>query len=171
MRSLNLQYKDGGNVPEAVGLLISILVRYPEVCSIRYLQQEHALKFRFMLLAHENPEPLTRQLMDALEVFHQLEGTPMQICRVEQKFEDRFSLLTITRDVRSMSQTEVGLIVQLVKAQLKMQLIYDEEEISEDEQSFQEELIGDALESFKKSDLDKSFIAVREEGRVLVYKN
>jgi hypothetical protein len=171
MGSLDFQYKDGGNVPEGVGLLISILVRYPEVCSIRYLQEEHALKFRFMLLAHENREKLTQNLLDALDVFHRLERKPMQICLIDQKLEDHLSLLTVTRDVSSMSQTEVGLIVELIKNELNKDLIFDESELTEDELIFQEEVIGDILDSFEKNHLDKSLIAVREEGRVIVYKN
>lgn len=171
MGSLNFQYKDGGNVPEGVGLLISILVRYPEVCSVRYLQQAHALKFRFMIRVPENGEKLTQKLCEALDVFHRFEDNTMQLCEVEQKQEDQLSLLTITRDVGSMSQREVGLIVDLVKAEWSKQLIFEEEELSEDELVFQEEVIGQILQSFRESSLDKGFIAVREEGRVLVYKN
>lgn len=171
MGSLNFQYKDGGNVPEGVGLLISILVRYPEVCSVRYLQQEHALRFRFMLHVPENGEKLTQKLCEALDVFHRFEENTMQLCEVEQKREDQLSLLTITRDVESMSQMEVGLIVDLVKAEWSKQLIFEEVELSEDESIFQEEVIGQILQSFRESSLDKGFIAVREEGRVLVYKN
>jgi hypothetical protein len=171
MGSLNFQYKNGGNVPEGVGLLISILVRYPEVCSVRYHQQEHALKFRFVLLKSEGGERLTGKIREALEVFHRLEGNTMQLCEVEQKPEDRLSLLTITRDVTSMSQIEVGLIVDLVKAGLSKQLIYDKSDLPEDELTFQEEVIGEILQSFKEHGLDKGFIAVREEGRVLVYRN
>lgn len=171
MGSLNFQYKDGGNVPEGVGLLISILVRYPEVCSVGYMQQEHALKFRFVLRVLENGEKLTKNLREALEVFHRFEGNSMQLCEVEQKLVDRLSLLTITRDVGSMSQMEVGLIVGLVKAEWNKQLIFDEAELSEDELIFQEEVIGQTLQSFREISLDKGFIAVREEGRVLVYKN
>lgn len=171
MGSLNFQYKDGSDVPEGVGLLISILVRYPEVCSVRYLKQEHALKFRFLLQVPENGEKLTKKIREALEVFHRFEGNTMQLCEVEQKPEDRLSLLMITRDVGSMSQREVGLIVDLVKAEWSKQLIFEEAELSEDELIFQEEVIGQILQSFRESSLDKGFIAVREEGRVLVYKN
>jgi hypothetical protein len=171
MGSLNFQYKDGSDVPGGVGLLISILVRYPEVCSVRYLQQEHALKFRFLLQVPENGENLTKKIREALEVFHRFEGNTMRLCEVQLKPEDRLSLLTITRDVGSMNQMEVGLIVDLVKAEWSKQLIFEETEFSEDELIFQEEVIAQILQSFRESTLDKGFIAVREEGRVLVYKN
>jgi hypothetical protein len=171
MRSLNFQYHDGANVPKGVGLLISILVRYPEVCSVRYLQQEHALKFRFMLQLANDEELITQKIREALEVFHRFEGDTMQICEVEQKRQEHLSLLTITRDVGSMSRTEVGLLVDLVKAKWQKQLIFDEAELSDEELLFQDEVIGQILQSFSEVSLDKGLIAVREEGKVLVYNN
>lgn len=171
MRGLNFQYKDGGQVPDGVGLLISILVRYQEVCSVRYLQEQHALKFRFMLFASGNLVHLPQNVQEALEVFHQLEERPMKICKVEGQKEESFYLLTVTRDVESMTQAEVGLIVNLVKGSSTQQLVYDEMELPEDELLFQEEIIDQILEHLQENELDKSFIAVREEGRVLVFKN
>lgn len=171
MRGLNFQYKDGGHVPDGVGLLISILVRYPEVCSVRYLQKQHALKFQFVLFASSDLVNLPQNLLDAIEVFHQLEETPMKICKADGQQEEDFYRLTVTRDVESMTQTEVGLIVDLVKGSSTRELACDEMELQEDELQFQEEIIDQILEHLQKNELDKSFIAVREEGRVLVYKN
>lgn len=171
MGSLNLQYKDGGNVPEGVGLLISILVRYPEVCSVRYLQKEHSLEFRFILHDVVNQVKLREKLCDALEVYHRLEGNVMRTCTVDFGGEESLSILTITRDIQTISQVEVSLMVELIKIELMKELVYEEFELEEDELAFQEKVIGDILEAVKKGNMDKSFIAVREEGRVLVYKN
>lgn len=171
MRGYNFQYKDGGQVPDGVELLISILVRYPEVCSVRYLQENHALKFKFLLCDSSTLACLPQSLLDALDVFHQLEEKPMRICHVEGRSEEDYFLLTVTRDVDSMNQNEVGLIVDVVKRSSTQELLYDETELPEDEILFQEEMIEQILEHLQKNELDKNFIAVREEGRVLVYKS
>lgn len=171
MGSLNFQYKDGGNVPEGVGLLISILVRYPEVCSVRYLQKEHTLELRFILHDVVDQVNLTEKLCDALEVYHRLEGNVMQTCTIDFDGEENLSILTITRDIQTISQIEVSLVVELIKIELMKELVYEEFELEEDELAFQEKVICDILEAVKKGNMDKSFIAVREEGRVLVYKN
>lgn len=170
MRSVNFQYKEGGQVPDEVGLLISILVRYPEVCSVRYLQDQHALIFQFLLFASSQVGCLPEKLQDAIDVFHELESRPMKLCKAEGKHEEDFYRLTITRDVESMNQAEVGLIVDLVKGSSSQELVYDEMEIQEEELEFQEEIIDQILEQLQKSELDKNLVAVREEGRVLVYK-
>ncbi|AGA69613.1 hypothetical protein Desdi_2172 [Desulfitobacterium dichloroeliminans LMG P-21439] len=170
MGRLNLHYKDGGSVPDGVGLLISILVRYPEVCSVRYLQTEHGLTFRFMIYGTDQGEKFVHSLREALVVYHGLEGKEMSICEIQLKQEEALALITVTRDVESMDQREVGLIVDLVK-DLSQKLIYDDTEIPEEEQIFQEEVIGQTLQAFRDRRLDKGFIAIREEGRVLVYNS
>ena len=171
MAVLNMQYKDGGHVPEGVGLLISILVRYAEVGSIYYWQEEHALKFTFMLMGAADPKVLTDKLPLALEVFHGLAGQPMCLCEVKTHSEGNIHMLTIIRDVGSMTQNEVGLIVDLVKYEFKDSLVCDPTTLPEDELLFQEELIGHMLDNVRDNEIDKNVVAVREEGRVLVFKN
>ena len=170
MGSLNLQYKDGGYVPEGAGLLISILLRYPEVGSIYYWQEKHALQFTF-LIKDEADNSMEQSLRPALEVFHDLEGMEMEVCAIEMRQEEQVAILTITRDVNSMTRSEVGLIVELVKRKFSNHLVYDESNLPEDELMFQEELIGHMLATISTDAIDKNVVAVREEGRVIVFKN
>lgn len=171
MAALNMQYKDGGHVPEGVGLLISILLRYAEVGSIYYWQEKHSLKFTFMILGDADISLIKKRLPAALEVFHSLEGKKMNCCEIECRSDDRIHALTIIRDVESMTQSEVGLIVELIKREFNEQLVCDDMNLPEDELQFQEELIGHMLANMGNYDIDKNVIAVREEGRVLVFKN
>jgi hypothetical protein len=171
MKNYNFQYKDGGRVDDGVGLLISILLRYPEVCSVRYMRKQHALKFQFLLFASTNLAFLPQTLLDALEAFHQLQESSMKICKVEGQQEEDYYHLTVTRDVESMNQNEVGLIVELVKGTSMNELLYEEVELQEDELHFQEEVIAQVLEHLQKNELDKNVIALRDDGRVLVYNN
>ncbi|AFM00902.1 MULTISPECIES: hypothetical protein [Desulfitobacterium] len=170
MGRLNLHYNDGGSAPDGVGLLISILIRYPEVCSVRYQQPDHALTFRFTVAGSNQGEKFRDTLREALRAYHRIEGYPMRICEIELKLESGVALVTVTRDVESMNEREIGLIVDLVR-DITQSIIYDETEIPEEEQAFQEEVIGQILQSFRDCRLEKGFIAVREEGRVLVYNS
>lgn len=171
MAAHGLQYKDGGNVPEGVGLLISILLRYAEVGSVYYWLERQALKFTFTLMGAVEIDSLQTNLPLALEVYHQLEGDIMHHCEIGGRSEDNIHILTVVRDVASMTQGEVGLIVELVKRECGEFLICDEVNLPEDELQFQEELIGHMLANIRNSQLDKSVVAVREEGRVLVFKS
>lgn len=166
----NLKYKDGGRLQDGVGLLTSILMRYSEVGSVHYWREEHALKFTFMVTQEQDVKALQELLKPALEFFHQLEGQRMRIFDIACRSDEGFSVITITRDVDSMSQREVGLIVELLKRKYDHLLVYDEMYLPEDEQIYQEEMISQMLSSIQSNDINKNVVALREEGRVLVFK-
>lgn len=165
-----MHYKGGGQVSEGVGLLISILVRYPEVGSIYYWQEKHALKFTFIIKDLDD-STLHMKFVPVLELYHELEGSQMQICQTECRKEENVCILTITRDVESMTQNEVGLIVEFVKMEFVKQLIYEDAGLPEDELLYQEEMISQMLATIRHNDIEKNVVAVREEGRVLVFNN
>jgi len=167
----NLLHKDAGSVQDGVGLLNSILLRYAEVGSVHYWREQHALKFTFVIRQHQDVSSLQEILKPALELFHQLEGQSMRVFDLTCRSEENVCVITVTRDVDSMTQREVGLIVELVKGKYKKQLFYDELYLHEDEQIFQEEMITHMLYSIHSDDMDKNVVALREEGRVLVFKN
>ena len=167
----NLLHKDGGHVQEGVGLLSSILLRYAEVGAVHYCREQHALKFTFMVRQPQEVSSLQEILKPALEFYHQLEGQSMRIFDLVCRSEEDVCVITVTRDVDSMTQREVGLIVELIKQKYKKQLLYDELYLPEDEQIFQEEMITHMLYSIHSTDVVKNVVALREEGRVLVFKS
>ena len=76
----------------------------------------------------------------------------------------------MTRDVASLSQEELALVIGLMKDTLGDRLVVDHNDGSPDEDlSMQEELIQEMLEDIKEDKLEKNLIAFREEGRVLVF--
>ncbi|MCB8817741.1 hypothetical protein [Desulfosporosinus shakirovi] len=166
-----MQYKDGGRLQDGVGLLTSILMRYTEVGSVHYWREQHALKFTFMVTQPQEVKSLREFLIPALEFFHQLEGMKMQVFDIASRSEEGVCVITITRDVDSMSQREVGLIVELLKRKFTKQLVYDEMYLPEDEQIYQEEMITQMLSSIQCNDINKNVVALREEGKVLVFKS
>lgn len=167
----NLLHKDSGSVQDGVGLLSSILLRYAEVGSVQYWREQHALKFTFMIRQPQEVSSLQETLKPALEFFHHLEGQSMRLFDIACRSEENVCVITITRDVDSMTQREVGLIVGLIKGHYRRQLLYDELYLPEDEQIFQEERITNMLYSIHSDDIDKNVVALREAGRVLVFKN
>src|SRR5665648_2786 len=167
----NLLHKEAGRVQDGVGLLSSILLRYAEVGSAHYWRDQHALKFTFMIQEHQEVASLREILQPALEFFHKLEGHSMRVFDLACRSEENVCVITVTRDVDSMSQREVGLIVELIKGNYKKQLLYDELYLPEEEQIFQEEMITHMLSSIHSNDINKNVVALREKGRVLVFKS
>ena len=164
-------YRDGGRVQDGLRLLTSILLRYSEVGSVHYWREQHALKFTFMITQCQEVSSVQEILRPALEVFHQIEGQSMRIFDIACRNEENICVITISRDVDSMTQSEVGLIVELIKRKYKKQLVYDEMNILDDELLFQEQVISRMLSSIQTHDIDENVVALREKGRVLVFKS
>ena len=170
-------YRDGGRVQEGgraqdgVGLLTSILLRYAEVGSVHYWCEQHALKFTFMITKLQVDSSLQDMLKPAVEFFNQLEGRTMRVFDITYRNEEKVCVITVTRDVDSMTQREVGLIVELLKRKFHKQLLYEEMYLPEEEQIFQEEMISQMLYSIQSDTMKKNVVALREEGRVLVFKS
>lgn len=162
---------DGGRAQDGVGLLTSILLRYTEVGSVHYWCEQHALKFTFVITQPQETSSLQDMLKPALEFFHQLEGRIMRVFDITCRSEENVCVITVTRDVDSMTQREVGLIVELLKRKYQKQLVYDEMYLPEEEQIFQEEMISQMLYSIQSDTMDRNVVALREEGRVLVFKS
>lgn len=167
----DLQSRDVGKVQNGVELLTSILLRYSEIGSVHYWREQHALKFTFMTMRNKEVSSFSEVLKPALEFFHKLEGRIMRIFDIDNRCEENVCVVTVTRDVDSMTQREVGLIVELLKREFKKRLVFEEMNLPEDERIYQEELISHMLTSIRSYDIDKNVVALREEGRVLVFKN
>ncbi|WP_407308580.1 hypothetical protein [Desulfosporosinus sp. SB140] len=156
---------------DGVDLLTSILMRYSELGAVHYWYEQHALKFTFMIKQQIDLASLEDILRPALEFYHHLEGQKIRVLEITCRNEENVSVLTIVRDLESVSQREVGLIVELLKRKFGKQLVYDETNLADEELAFQEEVISQMLTSIKFMDIQRNVIALRDEGRVLVFNN
>lgn len=157
----------------SVGLLISILVRYPELASINFDPKQQSLKFTFLAtkILPETEFHRLRDLVEAsLDAYWGLSRRrPAEFSFTISSFAG-VSVLEMTRDVASLSQEELALVISLMKDALGDRLVVDRNDGSPDEDlSVQEELIQEMLEDIKEDKLEKNLIAFREEGRVLVF--
>lgn len=170
-RVLNNIPRDVRRDSDGVDLLTSILTRYPELGSVHYWCEQHALKFTFMIREQIELVSLQEILRPALEFYHHLEGQKIRVFEITCRSEENVCVLTIVRDLDSVSQREVGLMVELLKRKFKKQLVRDETYLGEEELELQEEVISQMLTSIKYMDIQRNVIALRDEGRVLVFNN
>lgn len=158
---------------KSVSLLISILVRYPEVGSLHYDPRSQELRFTFLLtriLPEREYEALRRRLQESLEAFSFLDGRPMRQCYVERTSLDELTMIEIRRDVDTLTQEEIALVMELMLQEFPHQLVVDPgASLYEDELAMQEELIEQMLEDLRDSRGDRRLVAFREEGRVMVF--
>jgi len=152
----------------STGLLVSILLRYPEVVTISCSQEHQTMRLKFLVVKECGFEALQIKLRQALELFHQIEGRKIQLFNVE-KFEQELDLIMISRDLSSITHTEINLIVEIMKSELGAKLIADECSLPEEEVILQEEIINHMMAAVRSNGTEKNITAVREDGRVLVF--
>lgn len=175
VKNMYLQYKSRPQeeVSDSIGLLISILVRYPEVGTINYDPIKQNLKFTFIfscVLEDADLVNFKKTVLDSIEIYNNLEGrTPTNI-EVSYYLCDSFTMFEISRDVGTLTQEEISLTIELVYINFRQNLVTEKNDyLLEEDLLMQEELIEQMLENLKVSFPEKNLIAFREEGRVLVF--
>jgi len=170
---LSLKYKNGDNVSDSIGLLISILVRYPEVGTINFDPQSHELKLTFIIAGEFKKIEITKfteELIDSINIYHHLERIKPQVLSLEWQNNDDYTILDLKRDVDTLSRDELSFIIELFEIHFNQVLVVDNnEQLWEEDLQMQEEIIGHMLENIKNGMPDKKLIAYREEGKVLVF--
>lgn len=158
----------------SAGLLVSILTRYPELGSVRYETRTRALRFTFLVgrrLDRAAMHRVRERVATSLEALCALEGKCPQEFWFGQSTFGQLTAIEVVRDVNTLSQEEISLLIELIKDEFSGALVRDDVAGDEfaDELAEQEEIIGEMLEDLKGARQDKNLIAVREEGRVFVY--
>lgn len=156
-----------------VGLFVSILVRYPEVASVTYRRESHSLKFS-ILVKFSLPEDRLNTLRDVLDksirVYCHLVKRQVRLFELKVKARQAVSVIEMWRDVDSLTQNELSMVLTVVRQYFGDELVVDQiPSVEGDELAAQEEIIEEMLEDLRDSPHHPSLIAFREEGRVLVF--
>lgn len=170
---MRTRYEDKDDVTDGVGLLISILVRYPEVSVINYDPCKQMFRFNFIcsqVIDEQEFADFKKYFLDCIQSFNYLEGKDANLIEISHQVYDDLTLLEIKRDVGSLAQEEISLAVQIVCQYWRGNLVSDfNDTFMEEDLIVQEEMIEHMLESVKGSVEDKYLYAFREEGRVIVF--
>ncbi|HEY3423354.1 MAG TPA: hypothetical protein VGL27_01050 [Negativicutes bacterium] len=165
--------QDDEQISDGVNLLISILVRYPEIGTISFDPQNDSLKLTFMLsgIPSQTDFVVTKQLiLNSVAAYHMLEGLTISKADVQLSNYEQVAMLTISRDVHTLTKGEITLVITLLRDKFKDRLVTDyNESMLEEDLLIQEELIDNMLESMKKQQSGHRLIGIREDGRVLVF--
>jgi len=165
--------QDSGELCDSIGLLISILVRYPEIGTVKFSPQSQTLKLSFILsrlISNEEYQIFTERLCTSLEAYNMLEAQTDVIINTSYDQYEQIGVLEIDRDVHTLSRTEISLIITIIKDHFEGNLVIDKNDsLLEEDLLVQEELIENMLEHLKGVRYEKNLIGIREDGRVMVF--
>jgi hypothetical protein len=166
-------WKEGESFSNSMSLIAFLLVRYPEIGSVRFDPVLKTLQFSFVLvksLLEEEYITFKEQLLLSLSNISQLQARDLGRIQVNYTEYDGLTFLEIMRDIESLNQEEIALIIGVVRQSFEGYLLLDQEEaLQEEDEVLQEEMIEHMLEDLKDSRQEKRLIGFREEGRVLVF--
>jgi len=159
---------------ESINLLTSLLVRYPELCTINFTPKGRLLKLSFILRIELNKKTCAQiqdDLFQCISTFLYFENrTAPAHFKINHTFGSGLTILEITRDANTLLQQEIALIIAYLRQHFQQIVVSDETTFQEEELWEQDSLIGSMLDSLRIINPKNKLIAVREEGRVLVFK-
>jgi hypothetical protein len=157
----------------SVGLIMSILVRYPEVSSIKYDPELKEIRFALMvgrLLSDAEFAAFRETLRANIDAYAYVTNREELLLTLDKHVFDNITVVEIVRNVETLCQEEISLIIKLSQDAFGSALIVDEGELlSEDEFDIQDGIIDQILDSLKDYENEKKLIGFREEGRVMVF--
>jgi len=157
----------------SVSMLISMLVRYPEVGTVKYDPRHQTIRLSLLVSGplEENEFARMRQrLTDTLEVYNLLDQRRLAVLEITHESFGNLTAFAITRDVASMSPPEIWTIVELFRDWFGGRLVAEAIDMSgEDEMLAQDEMIEEILADLEGGKAGHDLIAIREEGRVMVF--
>jgi len=172
---LSKQEFNNEQISDGVNLLVSILLRYPEIGTVSFDPEEHCLKFKIMLSAlPTNNDFLTIKnlIIDSITAYNILEGFPSKMKRYDLELSPygQVGIINIIRDIYTISKDEITLLTTLLRDHLHNYLIIETNDtLSDSDFQLQEEVIEDMLEKIKHYPRLSELIGIREESRILVF--
>lgn len=157
----------------SVGLLISVLVRYPEIASVHYDHKDQSLRFSLLLaqpLEKDDASSLRSRIDSSLEAYFHLEHRRPVINELSLRTYEDITVVELKRDVASITQEEISMVTEIVKDSFSGELVVERgDSFGDDDPALQEEMIEEMLDDLRQSKQQRNLVAFREEGRVLVY--
>lgn len=158
---------------DTVNLVCALLVRYPEIASMRSAPGEGTVRFSFAV-AQRLDRAAQRSIVGDIELhvdgFLALTGDGGKV-RVECESDRAMSFVHVTRDLETFTKDELAMLTSLFATRFGAALVRNpvSDEHPDEDPVLQEELVESAIEALRDPALSKSLVGFREEKRVLVY--
>lgn len=159
--------------PGSAGLLVSILLRFPEVGSVTYDPGDHSLTFTMLFrgkLSAPDFASLRELVVESVLTLAALQGTDTRVVDVERTSLKGVTALVILRDAETLTREEIAMLIALIRDRSGDAMVVEAEGgLVEEDLLMQEQLIDAALDDLRDARQQHNLIAYREGGRVMVF--
>ena len=159
---------------DTVSLICALLVRFPEIASVRSMPNDGNVRFTFVVsqkLDRAGKASVIASIRDHVESFLHLGDDAARALVVECETDKAMTFIHVTRDLDSFSKDELIMLVNVFADRFRDALVRNPaaEDHFEEDPMAEEELIDCAIDSMRDPRQSKSLVGFREEKRVLVY--
>lgn len=158
---------------DAINLLVSILVCFPEIGSVGFEPKDESLNLSFVLnkVPTESESAAASEFItESILTYHTLEGFSNAKIDLFVEAQDGIAFFHIVRDVITLSQGEISMLSTLMREHFGNVLISDlQRDTIEEAEVAREEVIDHMIGSMKINHVAERMIGIREEGRVMVF--
>lgn len=159
---------------DTVSLVSALLVRYPEIASIRATPSDRSVRLSFAVrkrLDREAQARIAESLEDHIGAFLCLHHEEPTLLAVTTESDRAMSFVHLVRDLESFGKPELEMVAALFATQFGDALVRMPSEVGQDAEDLaaQDEIAEYAIEALRDPEQSKSLVGFREEQRVLVY--
>ena len=159
---------------DTVSLVCALLVRFPELASIRSMPADRTVRLTFAVrsrLDKRAQASLREAIEDHIEGYLMLAKDAPEALHIECESDRSTTFVHITRDTESFSKDELEMLGTLLRERFPKELVrnpapadqFDADPAAQDEAALY------AIEALRDPAQSKSLVGFREEARVLVY--
>lgn len=159
---------------DSVHLLVSLLVRHPELSRVIIKPRFSAIAFFFVVrgaLGGDDARAFKRALAEHIDALHRLHGVRKASVRIRLSCENDMTFVEVERDANSVGREEIALIVAVTAETFGERLVVNPpaDDAGEEELSAQDDPVGSALDAVRNGRQRKGVVGFRDDRRVLVY--
>lgn len=160
------------NSGHGLDLFISISLTYPELNSVRYEAHHDLIVWEIALqgsIGQQEQERFQDCSQRCMETYHRIRGSQPVHSTVDIKIWNEITLLRFERDIATMSEDELELLLRLVKTLFPHRILGEIGE-SITEEPYKLQVKQNLLRRISQDRHKPHFLAFREQGKVLVYQ-
>lgn len=159
---------------DTVSLVCALLVRYPELASIRSMPADRTVRLTFAIrtrLDKRAQASLREAIEDHIDGYLMLAKDEATALVVECESDRSTTFVHLTRDSESFSKDELEMLGTMLRERFPKELVRNPqpEDHLDADPAAQDEAALYAIEALRDPTQSKSLVGFREEARVLVY--
>jgi len=160
--------------PDAVGLVVALLVRFPEIATIASHPQAGSIVVSFIVrrkLDRRAVRELREAVAEHVRVLLDVSGEGGRPPTVTCEADDGLTFVRVVRDAATFSRVELTMLTALFGQRYGEALVRSpgHEEAPDEDPAAADDLIDGAIDALRDRGRQKSLVGFREEKRVLVY--